>query len=73
MHGKGWERVMNAMFEKRKGENFVRTNLLSNTKGNTIRNMTDEELAEWIYNHDTITAEKGRLSKEEILKLLKSN
>ena len=31
-----------------------------------IRNMSTEEMALWLYNHDTITAEKGRLSREEL-------
>lgn len=37
-----------------------------------IRSMSDAEMAEWLYNHDTITAKKGRLSKEDLLKWLKS-
>lgn len=37
-----------------------------------INNMSPEEKAEWLFEHDRITAEKGRLSKEELLQWLKS-
>ena len=42
------------------------------SKADRIRAMSDVEMAEWLYNHDTITAEKGRLSKEDLLKWLQS-
>ena len=42
------------------------------TNADVIRAMSDEELAEWLLNHDNITAEKGRLSKDELLQWLKS-
>ena len=42
------------------------------TFNDRINAMSPEEKAEWLYNHDSITAEKGRLSKEELLELLKS-
>ena len=42
------------------------------TNADRIRAMSNEELAEWLLNHDNITAEKGRLSKDELLQWLKS-
>jgi hypothetical protein len=40
------------------------------TVGDRIRSMSDEELADWIYEHDRITTEKVRLNKEELLRYL---
>ena len=37
---------MNAMFEKRKDEDFVRDNITPKTNADRIRSMSDEELAE---------------------------
>lgn len=40
--------------------------------GDKIRVMSDEELAEWILKHDTITYCHGRLNTEQLLEWLKS-
>ena len=42
------------------------------TNADRIRSMSDEELAEWLLKHDTVTEEKGRLSKKKLLQWLKS-
>ena len=63
---------MNAMFEKRKDEDFVRDNITPKTNADRIRSMSDEELAEWILKHDTITYCHGRLNTEQLLEWLKS-
>ena len=42
------------------------------TNDDRINDMSPEEKAEWLFEHDSITAEKGRLSKEELLEWLKS-
>ncbi len=42
------------------------------TNDDRINHMSAEEKAEWLFEHDRITAEKGRLSKEELLQWLKS-
>lgn len=42
------------------------------TNDDHINSMSAEEKAEWLFEHDRITAEKGRLSKEELLQWLKS-
>lgn len=42
------------------------------TNADRINTMSAEEKAEWLFEHDRITAEKGRLSKEELLQWLKS-
>ena len=42
------------------------------TNADRIRNMTDAELAEWVFRHDTITYCHGRLNTEELLQWLKS-
>lgn len=39
---------MNAMFEKRKDEDFVRDNITPKTNADRIRSMSDEELAEFL-------------------------
>lgn len=39
---------MNAMFEKRKDEDFVRDNITPQTNADRIRDMNDEEMAEFI-------------------------
>jgi len=41
---------MNAMIERRKGEDFVRDNITPKSQADRIRAMSDEELAEWINN-----------------------
>ena len=46
---------MNAMFEQRKGEDFVRNNIEPQTNADRIRAMSDEELAEFlcgVYDED---------------------
>ena len=63
---------MNAMFEKRKDEDFVRDNITPKSQADKIRAMSDEELAEWILKHDTITYCHGRLNTEQLLEWLKS-
>ena len=42
------------------------------TNADRIREMSDEELAEWILKHDTITYCHGRLNTEQLLEWLKS-
>ena len=42
------------------------------TNNNRINTMSAEEKAEWLFEHDRITVEKGRLSKSELLQWLKS-
>lgn len=42
---------MNAIFEKRKGENFVRSNVKPQTNADRIRAMSDEELACFLVEH----------------------
>ena len=42
------------------------------TNADRIRAMSDEELAEWILKHDTITYCHGRLNTEQLLEWLKS-
>lgn len=39
---------MNAMFEKRKDEDFVRNNITPKTNADVIRGMSDEELAKFL-------------------------
>lgn len=41
---------MNAMVEKRKGEDFVRDNITPQTNADNIRSFSDEELAEFMHN-----------------------
>ena len=36
-----------------------------------IRSMSDEEMVEWIFKHDTKTICYGRLNREDLLKWLK--
>lgn len=43
------------------------------TNADRIRAMSDEELAEWIVNHDDVTERDGRLGKEGVMKWLKSS
>ena len=43
---------MNAMFEQRKGEDFVRNNIEPQTNADRIRAYTDEELAEFLDKFD---------------------
>ena len=40
------------------------------TNADAVREMTDKEMAEWLFNHDTKTEEKGRLNKKELLSWL---
>ena len=40
---------MNAMFEQKKGEDFVRNNIEPKSNADRIRNMTDEELARFLH------------------------
>ena len=42
------------------------------TQNDRINSMSAEEKADWLFEHDRITAEKGRLSKKKLLKWLKS-
>lgn len=42
------------------------------TNADKIRTMNDEELAEWLFKHDTITYCHGRLNTEELLQWLQS-
>lgn len=52
--------------------NFLFGNEIIETQNDRINTMSAEEKAEWLFEHDRITAEKGRLSKEELLQWLKS-
>lgn len=40
---------MNAMVEKRKGEDFVRDNITPQTNADNIRSFSDEELASFLH------------------------
>ena len=46
---------MNAMFEQRKGEDFVRSNIIPQTNADRIRAMSDEELAEFLAEYEVCT------------------
>ena len=74
---------MNAMFEKRKDEDFVRDNITPQTNADRIRAMSDEELAELLIEHHRhpckfcLSCWADRESddggcREELIKFLKS-
>ena len=44
---------MNAMVEKRKGEDFVKDNITPKSQADRIRAMSDEELAEFLDQFDS--------------------
>ena len=47
-------------------------NFKPKSNADRIREMSDEELAEWIFRHDVITYSHGRLNTEQLLEWLKS-
>ena len=70
---------MNAMFEQRKGEDFVRNNITPKSQADRIRAMSDEELAELLerveiegYNDSSLTPKMENGYHMGILQWLKS-
>lgn len=45
---------------------------LKRTNNERVNHMSVEEKADWLFEHDRITEEKGRLSKEELIQWLNS-
>jgi hypothetical protein len=76
----GFESCNKCKFDSKSSHEFpccecihnAREHFSPHTNYTFIRNMSTEEMALWLYNHDTITAEKGRLSREQLLEWLKS-
>lgn len=74
---------MNAIIERRRGEDFVRSNIIPQTNADRIRSMSDEELAEFLVDHHgnpckfclscwTVRESAEGGCKEELLQWLKS-